>query len=109
MSHGLNGGMVGIGAENSVASIDNVAVQVLPPEFTLRETETFEDGVADRFTTEVGAWQIVAGRYEGLPAAGEEVATATMDLNVLAAYLLRLDTVLSTQGLAGVVSPGRLS
>jgi hypothetical protein len=42
--------MVGLGAENAVARIDNVAVQVLPPEITFEETEDFTDGVADRFT-----------------------------------------------------------
>jgi Ca2+-binding RTX toxin-like protein len=42
-SYGLNYGLVGIGSENSKAHIDNVAVLVLPPEFTFEETEEFPD------------------------------------------------------------------
>lgn len=42
-SYGLNAGMVGIGTNNSKMRIDNVAVLVLPPEFTFEETEEFPD------------------------------------------------------------------
>jgi hypothetical protein len=56
--------MVGLGAENAVARIDNVAVQVLPLEITFEETEDFTDGVADRFTVSpTGQWQITGDRY----------------------------------------------
>ena len=105
VSHGLNGGMVGIGANNSVARVDNVAVQVLPRGITLDETETFVDGLAQRFTgNETGDWSIIAGRYEGAATASEEIATATVDVRVHAAYLVRVATTLSTTDLAGVES-----
>ena len=46
-SYGLNAGMVGIGAANSKARIDNVKIQVLPPEITIEDVEDFSDGVGD--------------------------------------------------------------
>ena len=104
VSHGLNGGMVGIGANNSVARIDNVAVQVLPRGITLDETETFDDGVAQRFTgNETGDWNIVDGRYEGAPTPNDDIAIATVDVRVQAAYLVRVGTTLRTSAMAGVV------
>jgi Ca2+-binding RTX toxin-like protein/uncharacterized protein involved in high-affinity Fe2+ transport len=74
-SYGLNAGMVGIGAYNSKARIDNVVVQILPPEITLEETEDFTDGVADRFTEgDLGTWQIEAERYLGYLPIDDEIA-----------------------------------
>ncbi|MGH7341911.1 MAG: hypothetical protein ACREKH_15580, partial [Candidatus Rokuibacteriota bacterium] len=63
-SYGLNAGMVGLGSENSVATIDNVEVKVLRPEITFRHEDDFEDGVADLFTlASSGVWQVQAGRF----------------------------------------------
>jgi len=101
--HGLNAGFVGLGAENSKARIDNVFVQVLPPEITLQETETFSDGVADRFTLgAVGDWQAAGGYFHGAPAAGQSRATTAVALDIRAAYLLRLQATLNTDTIAGV-------
>ncbi len=47
--YGLNKGLVGFGSDNSRGVFDNVAVQILPPQFTLDYTENFDDGVADLF------------------------------------------------------------
>jgi hypothetical protein len=94
--------MVGIGAENSVASIDNVVVQVLPPEYSLLETETFADGTADRFVAGAGDWQIAGGRYIGTPLDGES-AISTIDLDVRTAYLLQLAATFRTNGMAGIM------
>ncbi|MGD8630535.1 MAG: proprotein convertase P-domain-containing protein, partial [Gammaproteobacteria bacterium] len=104
VNYGLNAGMVGIGAQNSVGTIDNVAVQVLPPELTLDESENFADGVADRFTgLTTGYWEILDGRYNGAPLADSAFATSIQNVDVGAAYLLRLDASFSTQGVAGLV------
>jgi subtilisin-like proprotein convertase family protein len=105
VSYGLNTGMVGIGADNAKARIDNVAVQILPPTITLNTTDDFGDGVADRFTaSNVGAWQIVAGRDVGTPVgiAGTP-AVSTFDLKLQTASLLQVDTTLSTQSFGGLV------
>ena len=39
VSVGLNTGLVGIGANNSKGQIDNMTVQVLPPDFTIEQDE----------------------------------------------------------------------
>jgi len=104
VTYGLNAGMVGIGSENSIGAIDNVAVQVLPPELTLDASEDFEDGVADRLTgLMTGNWGILNSRYSGVPESGAVFATSALDVKVGAAYLLRLDATFSTQGTAGLV------
>jgi hypothetical protein len=45
--HGLNDGMVGVGARNAQAQIDNLAVQRLTPLITLDRTDEFDSGVSD--------------------------------------------------------------
>ena len=57
--YGINAGMVGLGSQNSVARIDNVAVNILPPDWTLENVEDFDDQVADLYTgAQVGTWDI---------------------------------------------------
>ena len=83
-SYALNTGMVGIGANNSRAQIDNVAVQVLPPTFTLQETETFADGVANLLTgSQVGQWTVASGRDTGTPAVATGFAASNFDLQLV--------------------------
>ena len=107
LSFGLNSGMVGLGSENSTARIDNVRVQVLPPETTLEATDEF-DGVDGLFTgTSQGQW-VVAGtgesaRYEGQPSAGASLATSTTSLGIGSPYVLQLQAVVSTDSLGGIV------
>jgi len=74
-AYGLNAGMVGLGADNAVARIDNVAVRVLPPDWTLEITEEFgaTDGVLDALQ---GGWSIDGGRYEGTPGGDPEIGRA---------------------------------
>ena len=106
--YGLNDGMVGLGSNNSVARIDDVRVQVLPPELTLEVTDDFSDGVADLFTgTQVGSWTFESkgNNYSYVPTvdADRGYATSATSLLIDSAYLLRVDTTLQTDGLAGVV------
>ncbi|MGD8816801.1 MAG: cadherin-like domain-containing protein, partial [Acidobacteriota bacterium] len=102
VSHGLNDGMVGLGSENAIARVDNLQVQVLPPEITLLETETFEDGTTEHFAPDpVGSWQFVDARYDGSPLAGSDGASAAIDLVIRPAYLLRLQSTFQTSSAAG--------
>jgi hypothetical protein len=101
-SFGLNNGLVGIGADNSVARIDNVAVQILPPEWTYEATDDFSDGVADLFTAIDGGWQVVGARYDGDPAP-DELAISTYDLSVAPDTVLELETTFSTASTGGLV------
>jgi hypothetical protein len=102
-SYGLNCGLVGIGSENSKARIDNVAVQILPPEITYEDTEDFTDGTADLFQEQSGDWQIVGDRYDATPAAGGDLAISTTELTIGMSSLLEFDATLSTEVIGGVV------
>jgi hypothetical protein len=102
-SYGLNAGMVGIGADNSKSRIDNVAVQVLPPEITLETTEDFSGTAAGLFTAQTGEWSVRDERYEATLGEGAESAISTTWLNVAPASLLQLATTFSTQAMGGVI------
>ncbi|HSC16539.1 MAG TPA: hypothetical protein VLI71_15540 [Gammaproteobacteria bacterium] len=106
--YGLNAGMVGLGSDNSVARIDNVRVQVLPPNWTLQETEDFTDGAADRFTgDQLGTWTVTGSgstaAYGAAIDSGLGFATTATELRIDSAYLLRLEASVKTAGLAGIV------
>ena len=61
----LNKGLIGLGSQGAKGTFDNVAVQVLKPQMTLDETETFDDGIAQRFTlpgSTTGVWTVAGGR-----------------------------------------------
>ena len=103
-SYGLNAGMVGIGANNSKARIDNVGVQVLPPETTLEVTEDFSDSVDDLFTgLSSGQWQTVDSRYQAMPATGQDVAFSDTGLGIAPPYLIRIQATLSTESTGGLI------
>jgi hypothetical protein len=105
---GPNRGMVGIGADNSISRIDNVAVQVLPPELTYAMTEAFDDAVLDLvLTPDVGTWQVNGARYEGSAAGSEDRAVSLIDLGLPdgldTASILELAVTLNTASGGGVV------
>jgi Ca2+-binding RTX toxin-like protein len=100
---GLNAGMVGLGAYNSIARIDDVKVQVLPPEITFQATDEFDPEVADLFAADsIGSWIVTDGRYVGMPEIGMDFAASTMDMLVASASFLEIETVLQTDAIAGV-------
>lgn len=110
--YGLNSGMVGLGSDNSRGSFDNIAVQILPPEVTLDETEEFPNtnGAVD-FISETGVWQYIEGKkistFDGMPDAGSRLAISLIDLESDAGLnissMLELDTTLKTEGRGGLV------
>ncbi|MHC5112525.1 MAG: calcium-binding protein, partial [Planctomycetota bacterium] len=91
VSLGLNAGLVGIGADNSIARIDNVVVQVLPPEITFEDTEDFTDGIADLFQVPEPTWSIVANRYEATAALNEALVNTTV-LTIAPSSILELES-----------------
>ena len=79
---GLNKGLLGFGSDQSRGTIDNVAIQVLPPQITLDTTEDFNDGAANLFTgTTTGTWAPTSAdqRYSGT-STGTAAATKGIDL-----------------------------
>ena len=103
MSFGLNTGMVGLGADNATANLDNVFVQVLPPEITMEETETFDAAPAPRFVSESGAWRIDNSRLEGDASTAEGVNRIDLGQSLASGAILVLETSLQTSGAGGFV------
>ena len=101
-TYGLNQGMVGIGTDNAKGRIDNVAVQVLPPEVTMTSTDDFstESGL---LVPNVGGWQLGEGQYTGTPLQGSSLAESLAQLNINPAYQLQLDMLMQAQSTGGVV------
>ncbi len=105
--YGLNDGMVGLGSDNSRGTYDNIAVQVLPPEYTFQATEDFEDAELTVLTVpQSGDWQMADGRYDGTPVMGDR-AVSLLDIGLssgLAANsILEVDVTVNTDATTGVV------
>ncbi len=106
---GLNRGMVGLGADQSRTTFDNMTVQVLPPELTFEYEEDFEDGVADLFTGEQsGAWALNTAKrntqYDGTVGVGA-TGLSLVDLggNLHADAYLEIEATVSTGATGGIV------
>jgi hypothetical protein len=97
----LNEGMVGIGANNAKAQIDNVVVQRIAPETTLEKTVEFtdEDPAFDAlFKAPLGGnWEVTDGRYVGAD------SVDLIDMTIHPAYLLDLSATLGTEARGGFV------
>jgi hypothetical protein len=66
IKHGLNDGMVGLGANNAKAQIDNVTVQRVAPATTLSTTVDFSSGTTSLLQSPLsGAWLVSGGRNTG--------------------------------------------
>jgi Ca2+-binding RTX toxin-like protein len=101
-SHGLNEGMVGLGADNSVARIDNVKVKILYPEITFAHDDDFEDGLAEMFAAlGAGLWEVNAGRFEGAPVPGATTVLSGFDLDVGPNSILNLEATLTADRIGG--------
>ncbi|MGC9450585.1 MAG: hypothetical protein ACP5I4_03990 [Oceanipulchritudo sp.] len=100
VAHGLNEGMVGLGANNSIASIDNVIVQRLAPEVTYTHTDTFDTSASGLYADpSSGAWIVAGGAYSGT--ADATPAVNLMALDVAPAALVRLGSTLTSFGTGG--------
>ncbi|MHB8050091.1 MAG: carboxypeptidase regulatory-like domain-containing protein [Coriobacteriia bacterium] len=101
--HVLNESMVGIGANNSKRRIDNVSVQVLPPEIVYAVDTDFSTDPSPLLSAPVtGEWELVDGAATVAPD-GVEAAIALTRVTIDPASLLCLEADLSTTGAAGVV------
>jgi len=108
VSFGLNTGMVGIGARNSIARIDNVSAQILFPEVTFEGTEGFPDTEPRiAMDEETGIWTLDSGRYIGAPLAGENSAMNLVDLGNTEPFrvtsILEVAVVLNSETTSGIV------
>jgi len=106
--YGLNWGLVGFGSDNARGAIDNIAVQVLPPEVTLNTREYFSDETNILFSGEVdgGSFVQADGAYVGTPVTGETVISLAnlQGITSLATdSVLDLSATLNTAAQGGVV------
>jgi hypothetical protein len=106
-TYGLNKGMVGAGSSNAKGVWDNFKVQVLPPALTFDETESFDDGVADRFTGVAygSVWTATAGVYTGTAPTGI-TSFQTVDLGVGSLdpiSYLEIQATVKTNGIGGII------
>jgi Ca2+-binding RTX toxin-like protein len=110
-SYGLNSGLVGIGANNSKASIDNVKVQVLPKDVMPVRHSDFESGLADFLSGDsVGQWSVADGYMIGNASTGGlsttwagDIAYTTSDVRIAAGQILEIETTLEAGATGGVV------
>ncbi|TCK07577.1 LEPR-XLL domain-containing protein [Marinobacterium mangrovicola] len=107
--YGLNDGMVGFGAENSKGTLDNIAVQVLPPEYTLNLTEDFEDADVQFLAVPVsGEWTLAGGEYQGVAQSGSR-AISLLDVGMghdgglQENSVLDISATLNTEATSGIV------
>ena len=76
----LADGAVGLGTHFAVAQFDNVVVQAYdppppPPAGSLPLAEDFDDGAADFFDVNSGAWTVINDRYRVVPSLGNDAIT----------------------------------
>src|SRR2546425_2027617 len=107
-NQGLNKGLLGFGSDQSRGTLDNIKIQVVPPQITLDTTEDFSDGAANLMTgTTTGAWAVTPadGRYTGTPAAGATTATVGIDLgaHLQPGSYVDFTTQVKTAQMAGLV------
>ncbi|HEY5553156.1 MAG TPA: hypothetical protein VIK52_14780 [Opitutaceae bacterium] len=103
ISYGLSHGMVGLGADNAKASIDNMVVQRLAPVMTFVRDVDFSSGLGDLFAAPAaGTWTLAAERYSG-SASGSVPAINLFTPDPAPAAVIDLSTVLMTNGAGGFV------
>jgi Ca2+-binding RTX toxin-like protein len=101
----LNRGMVGVAMDGSKGTFDNFRVQILPPTWTLNETDDFAPPVAELpRVNQSSGWVEASGKLTGT-VSGTAPAVQTVDLNVvlLANSTLEMEADIKTPGIAGFV------
>ena len=103
LSFGLNTGMVGLGADNATARLDNLFVQLLPPEITLEQTDDFTDDPVILFAEESGDWQVNDASYDGTPDGELGVSLIHLGQSLATNSILELEATLTTSHVGGFV------
>jgi hypothetical protein len=82
VSYGLNWGLVGFGSNNAQGAMDNIAVQVLPPQTNIVRSDDFSTAALGMFgNAYAGTWTVSSGRYVGTPLAGSDLAINMIDMS----------------------------
>ena len=101
----LNKGFVGIASDSGSGTVDNFTVQVLPPDYTLDTTDTFDGADALMFTgAQTGTWTLASGMYQGTAPVGEfALSIADPGARLQTSSILELETTLMPGGVGGFV------
>jgi Ca2+-binding RTX toxin-like protein len=110
-SYGLNAGLVGLGANNSKARIDNVKVQVLPRDvMPVRQSDFDVDSGGFLDLESSGTWSVSNGYLVGdastgglATAWGGMIATTSSDVRVAPGQVLEIETTMEQGATGGVV------
>jgi hypothetical protein len=102
LPHAIHEGMVGLGANNAKAKIDNVAVQRVPPIMTLNQTLDFSQSSTLLQPPLSGTWSLANGRYIGT-AGPTTPALDLFALSVGANSVIELTSTFMTTGEGGFV------
>ncbi|MDY0378541.1 MAG: Calx-beta domain-containing protein, partial [Desulfobacterales bacterium] len=101
IQHFLNEGMVGLGAKNAKAQIDNVVAQRIAPQTTFQKTVNFSSQ-ADVNSLFQGNLTIADGVHS-LTAAPGDTAVDLVDMQIAPASVLALETIFNTANQGGFV------
>jgi len=105
--YGINAGMIGLGSNNSRGTYDNIAVQVLPPEYTFQATEDFEDAEVEFLAVpQSGIWEMTGGRYNGEVDTGDRAVSLFdigIDRGLAENSILEIDLTVNTDATTGII------
>ncbi|MCF8038750.1 MAG: hypothetical protein K9K79_05480, partial [Desulfohalobiaceae bacterium] len=100
----LNGGMVGVGMDGSSGRMDNFTVQVLPPEWTLDQTDDFMSPAEFNRIDKSGNWEEASGILTGTAdEGGPAVQLIDLGAALKANSHLEMEAEITTAGTAGFV------
>ncbi|MGD8418786.1 MAG: matrixin family metalloprotease, partial [Gammaproteobacteria bacterium] len=100
----LNRGMVGVAMDGSKGRVDNFTVQILPPDWTVDETDDFVPPEELTRTATSGSWDESTGELIGTADAnGDAVQTIDLGYPLSANSILELEVDISSSDIAGYV------
>jgi len=100
----LNRGMVGVGMNGSSGRLDNFTVQILPPDWTLDETDDFAPPAELTRLDVTGGWDETSGVLTGSASvSGPVVQLIDLGEKLSANSILEMEVDIATGGIAGYV------
>jgi Ca2+-binding RTX toxin-like protein len=100
----LNRGMIGVGMDGSTGRVDNFTIQILPPDWTLEETDDFAPPAELTRLDVTGGWDETAGVLTGTASAnGPAVQLVDLGEKLSANSILEMEVDIATGGTAGFV------
>jgi hypothetical protein len=100
----LNGGMVGVAMDRSRGRVDNFTVQILPPEWTLDETDNFSSVAELPREDQTSGWLETSKVLTGTAGAtAPAVQTVDLGTRLKPSSILEMEVDIKTGGTAGFI------